>query len=46
MKLKKFASPNQAQELQEVYDVIVSEEGELDRDLYTAAILVPAFVSH
>jgi hypothetical protein len=42
-KLKKFASPDQAQELQEVYDVIVSEEDEMDRDLYTEAILVHTF---
>ena len=45
-KLQKFASSDQAQELQEIFDVIVSEEGSLDRDLYTDAILVPAFVSH
>ena len=39
-KLQKFASPDQAQELQELYDVIVSEEGDMDRDLYEEAILV------
>ena len=45
-KLQKFASSAQAQELQDIFDVIVSEEGSLDRDLYTDAILVPASVSH
>ena len=39
-KLQKFASPDQAQELQDLYDVIVSEKGDMDRELYEEAILV------